>query len=170
MLVNEVRRVQILNEPATNYRDGLFAKLPSGKATFLLGLTDYYDRARSGFPSRELLGRLTDRIVKWSEEASPADARAVLNAVVALSEQPVPDYYSAVRPDGATGNLVWTTAGVQMVFPEQFREMSDALNSAIGKGAPAEKPGAFGRGGRKPLGQRPTNSNTNERRPLGRER
>lgn len=107
MLMNEVRRVDLLNDPVLKFRDELFARLPDGHDTFMLALKDLYDRGMSGISPRTHCRLITQRIAAWTQNAKPAEAASLYGAVSELLFAQMPEYYDSLQANRDAGGYTW---------------------------------------------------------------
>lgn len=127
MLIDESRRIDILNEPVVSYREDLFAKLPDSFDVMQAGLLDLYQRAQAGVTPSRFIGKVAGRINKWSAQADQADIQNLSAMLDELLNAKVPDYYFDVRFDQNGNTYVWTSSSANLKDGKQLEDMAMVL-------------------------------------------
>ena len=127
MLIDESRRIDILNEPVVSYREDLFAKLPDSFDVMQAGLLDLYQRAQAGATPNRFIGKVAGRISKWSAQADPAEIQNLSAMLDELLNAKVPDYYFDVRFDQNENAYVWASSSANLKDGKQLEDLAMVL-------------------------------------------
>ena len=112
------------------YRDGLFAKLPTGFDAIAAGLEDAAVRLNVGADVAEHTRAVCKAVEGWAPNAPPEQLKAVFKALAQLERKKGQEYYSRVYWS-ASGKMQWTKTQATLGRVSQLEEVQEFLEDQI---------------------------------------
>ncbi len=133
MLVDETRRVEILNEPILKYREELFKRLPNDFYVLQAALIDLYQRGEAGISPRGFVGTVAKRIREWSATASPDELADMADMLDELLQVKLPSYYVTIRHEPKDNSYKWSNQTAKLDEGGRLEQLAIDLANKAGQ-------------------------------------